>query len=84
VGRKVGVGGWLIEIKLRAVRRIGELSLELDKAPSGKAAHSLPSNGKSKSRALKAAKISKSTAHRCEQVAAIPQKEFDAEHKEMN
>ncbi len=50
--------------------RIGEISRELEKAPSGKASHSLPSAGKSKSATLRDAGISTSTAHRAEQLAA--------------
>lgn len=66
------------KIRLRAKRRIGELSKALDKAASGRAAVSLPDNGKSKTEALKAAGLSKSEAHRCEQVASVPEEEFDA------
>lgn len=53
----------MAEIRLRARRRIGELSAGLETAPSGRAAVSLPSTGKSKSEALSAAGISKSEAH---------------------
>ena len=55
--------------------RIGEISRELEKAPSGKASHSLPSAGKSKSATLRDAGISTSTAHRAEQLAAHAAKE---------
>ncbi len=51
--------------------RIGEISRELEKAPSGKASHSLPSAGKSKSATLRDAGISTATAHRAEQLAAV-------------
>jgi N6-adenosine-specific RNA methylase IME4/DNA-directed RNA polymerase subunit K/omega len=61
---------WVSEIKARAYIRIGEISRELEKAPSGKASHSLPSAGKSKSATLRDAGISTSTAHRAEQLAA--------------
>ncbi len=53
---------WVSEIKLRAGVRIGEISSELEKAPSGKAAHSLPTGGKSKSQTLKSAGLSTSVA----------------------
>ena len=44
----------LVEIEARkAPIRIGEISRELEKAPSGKASHSLPSAGKSKSATLR-------------------------------
>lgn len=65
------------KIRLRAKRRIGELSKALEVAPSGRAAVSLPNVGKSKSEALKEAGLSKSEAHRCEQVAAVPEEEFE-------
>ena len=55
--------------------RIGEISRELEKAPSGKASHALPSAGKSKSATLRDAGISTSTAHRAEQLAAHAAKE---------
>lgn len=69
---------WTAEIKVRAVRRIGELSAALETAPSGRAAVSLPAVGKSKSDALTEAGISSSSANRYEQVAAIPEAEFEA------
>ena len=56
--------------------RIGAISRELEKAPSGKASHSLPSAGKKlKSATLRDAGISTSTAHRAEQLAAHAAKE---------
>jgi N6-adenosine-specific RNA methylase IME4 len=66
------------KIRLRAKRRIGELSKSLEKAPSGKAAHSRSIDGTSKTEALKAAGLSKAEAHRCEQVATVPEEEFEA------
>ena len=60
---------------MTAYIRIGEISRELEKAPSGKASHSLPSAGKSKSATLRDAGISTSTAHRAEQLAAHAAKE---------
>ena len=66
------------EIKLRAYRRVGEISRGLEAAPSGRAAVSRPTNGKSKTKTLKDAGISKSTANRCEQIAKIPESEFEA------
>lgn len=69
---------WASEIKLRAVRRIGELSARLEKAPSGRAAVSLTYDGTSKLDALESAGISKSAANRYEQVAAIPEAQFEA------
>ncbi len=59
------------EIRLRAKRRIGELSEALETAPrGGKGGGSgLPGPGKvAKSTALKAAGLSTSEANRCEQI----------------
>jgi len=63
------------EIRLRAKRRIGEISASLEKKqnPHGK----LPSGGKFKTDVLKDAGISTSEAHRCEKLAAIPADEFE-------
>ncbi len=70
------------EIRVRAKRRIGELSLEVETiAPeeSGAMAHGLPSAGKtSKAAVLAAAGISTSEAHRCEQIAEIPEADIEA------
>lgn len=75
---------WAAEIKLRAQRRLGEMSAKLEKAP-GEGGHNrkaLPNGGKSvKAATLKKAKVSTSEAHRCEQIASIPEEEFD-EHIE--
>jgi N6-adenosine-specific RNA methylase IME4 len=69
------------EIKLRAIRRIGELSRELEKAEGFKGnqhAEVVPTSGKNlKSQLLRDAGLSTSTAHRCEQIAEIPAKEFE-------
>lgn len=65
------------EIRLRAKRRVGEISKGLEKAPSGRAAVSVPSNGESKNETLKAAGISKGEQYRCEKLAAVPEKEFE-------
>ena len=70
---------WISEIKLRATRRIGELSRELEKATPDKGhGAGLPTGGKTKNEALKAAGLSTSSAHRCEQVAAIAPAIFEA------
>lgn len=59
------------ELKLRACRRLGELSRDLDKAtregPAGN--YKLPTGGKSKADVLASAGISTSEAHRLEQLA---------------
>ena len=62
------------------MRRLGELSRELDKAPPAKGKGSgLPISGQTKSKALSEAGISHSTAQRCETLAKIPEKKFEAE-----
>ena len=65
------------EIKLRAQRRIGEISKELEKAPSGRAAVSLPASGKSKKDTLKSAGISTSAAQRYEEISDVEEKDFE-------
>lgn len=80
---------WLSEIKLRADRRIGEISNDLEKAKPGGAGggSELPTGGKiAKNEALKQAGISTSTAHRCEQLASLSEAEIEqvvaeAKHK---
>ena len=68
------------EIKLRAPRRIGEISKTLEKAhKTGRGSKvRIPSGGKSKSYTLKAAGISTSTANRCEKISDIPAETFDS------
>lgn len=76
----VEMESWLAEIKLRASRRIGELSAELETDPGAGGHHrkARPTNGKSlKSQALKSAGLSISVAHRCEQIARVPENEFE-------
>ena len=68
------------EIRLRAKRRVGQLSKELDKAKKvGRASDiQLPRSGKSKAEALKHAGLTTSEAHRCEKLDSVPQEEFTA------
>jgi hypothetical protein len=68
---------WAAEIKLRAQRAIGEISAGLEKQ-QGKT-ELLPAGGKKfKAEALADAGISTSTAHRYEQLAAIPEPAVEA------
>ena len=66
---------WVSDIKLRAGIRIGELSLQLDKAKPGgaiagkKGGSKIPSLGSSKTDVLADAGISTSTANRYEELA---------------
>ena len=66
---------WVAEIRLRARRRVGELSAALDTA-QGARSELLPAAGK-KSDALAAAGLSTSEAHRCEQIAKVPASAFE-------
>ena len=66
---------WVAEIRLRARRRVGELSAALGTA-QGVRGEPLPSAGK-KSDALAAAGLSTSEAHRCEQIAKVPVARFE-------
>lgn len=70
------------DLKLRATRRLGELSRELETLrpeESGGIREGLPSGGKtSKAATLKAAGLSTSAAHRAEMLAEIPEEEFEA------
>jgi hypothetical protein len=69
---------WVAETKLRAIRRIGELSRELEKSQPRENNGRLATSGKTaKAKILKEAGLSISTAHRCEQIAEIPAKEFE-------
>jgi 16S rRNA G966 N2-methylase RsmD len=62
------------QIKTRSMRRLGILSAELEKAENQ---HARPTGGTGKREALKEAGLSKSTAHRCEKLAEMPEKEFE-------
>lgn len=69
---------WVSEIQLRARRRIGELSAELDKVvTTGGGKVGIPSSGKPKSEVLKSAGLSTSAAHRYEQLASVPEEDFE-------
>ena len=76
----------LAEIRLRALRRIGELSKELDTI-RGEHLPNVPVSGSlSKTKVLADAGLSTSQAHRCEQVASIPEGKFEfliQQHREQ-
>ncbi len=63
-------------IRKRAERRIGELCLDLDTAQGTRTDKLRPSNG-TKLKALEDAGISKTTANRYEQLAKIPENEWN-------
>jgi hypothetical protein len=67
---------WAAEIKFRAQRAIGEISRTMEKQQGN--AGKLPTSGKFKTEALLDAGISTSTAHRYEQLAAIPDAAVEA------
>jgi hypothetical protein len=72
---------WLSEIKLRAIRKIGELSAGLDKSQGGDPSlfHARDSGVASvptKAEALEQAGLQMRTAQRYEAIAAIPEPEF--------
>lgn len=71
---------WLAEIRLRAQRRAGEISKTLEKSKGGRPneKETLPTTGKSKSAVLSEAGISTSAANRFEQLAEVPEEEFEA------
>jgi hypothetical protein len=69
---------WLAEMKLRARRKIGEISKGLDKGKPGvKSELSRTTATQSKRDSLKEAGISKDVANRCEHIADIPEEEFE-------
>lgn len=68
---------WVAEIRLRARRRIGELTREMEKA-QGANLPNVPKLGHTAKReAIAAAGISKSEAHRCERIASVPAQAFE-------
>jgi N6-adenosine-specific RNA methylase IME4 len=77
---------WAAEIRLRAQKRIGELSLALEKSPGGRPPETRPTAGKSfpspppppKREVLRAAGISTSQAHRAEKLAKVPEEVLEA------
>jgi hypothetical protein len=69
-------------IKLRAERRIGEISRDLEKEkprPGGRNKPSETLSGGSKGEALRSAGISERVANNCEAIAAIPEEDFEEE-----
>lgn len=73
----VALEAWVTEIKLRASRRIGELSSALEKHERSRT-DLRPDRGTQTKRAeLAAVGISKSEAHRCEQIASVPAGQFE-------
>lgn len=68
---------WVSEIRVRAKRKLGELSAALDTS-QGFAAIRPTAGMNTKTRALASAGVSTSEAHRCEQLAKVPAADFEA------
>jgi hypothetical protein len=67
------------EIRLRAERRAGKLSAELERSSGGRPGKTLPTMGRvSKANALHKAGVSPKQAEKWEKLAAVPQPEFEA------
>ncbi|SEE37070.1 hypothetical protein SAMN05444161_5561 [Rhizobiales bacterium GAS191] len=69
------------EIRLRAERKAGELSKQLEKAPGARTDKQPPGivpGGSTKQEKLEAAGISEDQARRWEKLAEVPQKDFDS------
>lgn len=75
--RDPALESWVSEIRIRARRRIGELSLALEPAPRGGKGGSSKSPNGGKFEALKSAGLSKSDAQRCERIYAVPIADFE-------
>lgn len=69
---------WTAEIKLRAVRRIGELSAALPKITGENLPNVQASEHSGKRNVLAGAGISAASAHNYERIAAIPESDFEA------
>ena len=65
------------EIRLRAKRRIGEISMTLETATANQHAALLPTAG-TKQSVLSDAGVSTSEAHRCEKLATVPVDDFES------
>lgn len=78
--RDLDMERWVAEIRLRARRRVGELSAALETAQGFAAPirRSVATNTPATKReALAAAGLSKDEAHRCEQIAKVPAARFE-------
>jgi N6-adenosine-specific RNA methylase IME4/Tfp pilus assembly protein PilP len=69
---------WVAEIRLRARRRIGELSAALPKATGANLPNVADPLRTAKREVLKLAGIGKDEAHRCEQLARVSKHEFES------
>ena len=69
---------WVAEIRIRAQRRFGEMSLALEKSSGCNLPNVGPKDHPGKREVLKAAGISKAAANRCEQVARVEKHVFEA------
>lgn len=84
LARNFEMQAWIAEIQLRAKRRIGEISRELE--THERARTDLRSSGETqtKSAVLKEAGIAKVTAHRYEQIASVPEHQLSSRLDNLN
>ena len=70
---------WAAEIRVRAMRRIGEISKDLAaaKPAGGRGKVVLPTSGRTKAETLADAGLTVQEANRCEHLAAIPARKFE-------
>jgi N6-adenosine-specific RNA methylase IME4 len=68
---------WVAEIRLRARRRVGELSAALESVQGRNLPNVAMPRHPGKREALAAAGLSKDEAHRCERIANVPEIEFE-------
>ena len=69
--------GWATEIKVRAERRAGEMLAQVERAQAGRPAKNSFHDGTNYQQALKENGVAKVTAHRWQQLAAIPEEQFE-------
>jgi len=68
---------WLAEMKMRAMRRVGELTSEIKTTQGARNELSTSGGTKSKTEQLKAAGLTKQTVGRYEKLAKVPEDEFE-------
>jgi hypothetical protein len=67
------------KIRLRAERKVGQLSAKLDKSPGGRPSKTRPTMGRvSKTETLRKAGVTRKQAEQWEKLAAVPEPEFEA------
>ena len=74
---------WVVEVRLRARRRVGELAAALPKATGANLLNVADPRRTGKREILKLAGISKDEAHRCEQIARLSSEQFEGAIRQM-